>query len=380
MGKVTKAKRTQFLIIAIVAYACYVVYGLFFYAFKIGITNNWLKAYEEFKAIFDGTLWKSTGGILIGIAAIGLLLLFILFEVLFHKREDNGFFKGGKIYNVLFFLSCEWALLAGGRAWGKISQIRVQIFGANSATYVNDAYIRALRIAFLVMFAFAVLYVIFNLYVILRCLLAKEPEEAIEPAPVEEEKKEEPKQEDAKHVEEEKPAEEKKEEPKEEVKEEPKEEKPAEEPAPAVVAAPAAAAADKKKTFIRVPFPTKLKKSDQVVKDAYKEIKAEILSYGIKSRVTSSGDTFRLHKVKYMKATVAGTKLKLYFKLDPKKYDNTPIPHGDASNKKIYEEVPMVFKVRSTLSVNRAKKLIADMMDEAKIAKKEPKEKKAEKK
>ncbi|MCI2068493.1 MAG: hypothetical protein LKJ88_02840 [Bacilli bacterium] len=380
MGNVTKAKRIQFLIIAIVAYACYVAYGLFFYAFKIGVVDSWLKAYLEFQAMFDGSLWKSTGGILIGICVIGLLLLFILLEVLFHKREDNGFFKVGKIYNVLFFLSCEWALLAGGRAWGKISQIYGQLFGANSTAYVSAAYSRALKIAFLVMFVFAVLYVIFNLYVILRCLLAKEPEEAIEPAPVEEEKKEEePKQEDAKHVEEEKPAEEKKEE--EPKQEEPKEEeKPAEEPAPAVVAAPAAAVADKKKAFIRVPFPTKLKKSDQVVKDAYKEIKAEILSYGIKSRVTSSGDTFRLHKVKYMKATVAGTKLKLYFKLDPKKYDNTPIPHGDASSKKIYEDVPMVFKVRSTLSVNRAKKLIADMMDEAKIAKKEPKEKKAEKK
>ena len=90
------------------------------------------------------------------------------------------------------------------------------------------------------------------------------------------------------------------------------------------------------------------------------DIKNEFLSYGVKSRISNSGDTFRLHRKTYAKVVVAGKGLKIYFALDPKDYADTPIPHGDASDKTMYEEIPFVFKVKSDLSKRRAKQLIAD--------------------
>lgn len=131
------------------------------------------------------------------------------------------------------------------------------------------------------------------------------------------------------------------------------------------------ALAPKKESYVRISFSKRLNASDSVLKSEYKDIKKEIEAYGIKSRVSFSGDSYRLHTVKYLKITVAGKKLKLYYKLAPHKYDGTTIPHDDVSSKGIYKDTPLAFKVRSTLSVNRAKKLIKDMMTEAGYAKKE---------
>ena len=80
----------------------------------------------------------------------------------------------------------------------------------------------------------------------------------------------------------------------------------------------------------------------------------------MKSRVSNTGDTFRLHKVTFVKITVAGKALKLYFALNPKDYANTTLPVQDAGDKGTYKDIPLVFKVKSDLSVRRAKQLIAD--------------------
>lgn len=109
-----------------------------------------------------------------------------------------------------------------------------------------------------------------------------------------------------------------------------------------------------------VPFTVRMKKASKDVKDAYNEIKSEILSYGIKSRVSSTGDTFRLHTKEYVKIVVAGKTLKLYMALNPKDYKNSPIPHDDASKMTAHKETPFVFRITSSLSVRRAKTLIAE--------------------
>lgn len=129
---------------------------------------------------------------------------------------------------------------------------------------------------------------------------------------------------------------------------------------------------------VKITFEERLEKADPTLVSKYHEIRDEIMSYGIKSRVSSSGDTFRLHTIKYMKIVVAGKKLKLYMKLNPRKYDGTTIPHGDASTKQLYADIPMVFKVGSDLSVKRAKTLISDMMAENGIEKKKTRKPKAD--
>ena len=129
-----------------------------------------------------------------------------------------------------------------------------------------------------------------------------------------------------------------------------------EEPAPVVPV-------EAKAPIVRIPFEERIVSADKAMKDNYNELKNEILSYGVKSRISNSGDTFRLHRKTYVKITIAGKSLKLYFALDPKDYKDSTIPFQDAGEKNAYAEIPFVFKVKSELSMKRAKQLIQDVME-----------------
>ena len=157
------------------------------------------------------------------------------------------------------------------------------------------------------------------------------------------------------------------EEPKEEIKveepkaEEPKAEEPkAEEPKeePKAEEEPAESVSKEKAEF--VPFNVRLQNADEFLRGAYNELKSEVLSYGIKSRVSSTGDTFRLHTKAYVKMVIAGKYLKLYFALNPADYRDSTYPFEDASRMGAHKDTPFVFKIKSGLSIRRAKVLIAD--------------------
>ena len=140
---------------------------------------------------------------------------------------------------------------------------------------------------------------------------------------------------------------------------EPKEEPKAEEPkAEEVVIEEVKAEPKEKAEFI--PFAVRMVNADDFVKEAYNELKSEVLSYGIKSRVSSTADTFRLHTKAYVKMVVAGKFLKLYLALNPADYKDTTYPFEDASRMGAHEDTPFVFKIKSGLSIRRAKVLIAD--------------------
>lgn len=119
---------------------------------------------------------------------------------------------------------------------------------------------------------------------------------------------------------------------------------------------------EEKPKIIRIPFQTRIHAADPVLKAHFNELKSDILAYGVKSRISNSGDTFRLHTKTYVKMTIAGKALKLYFALDPKDYADSKMPLADVSHKGIYKEIPLVFKVKSELSLRRAKQLVADAM------------------
>lgn len=118
----------------------------------------------------------------------------------------------------------------------------------------------------------------------------------------------------------------------------------------------------------RISFYERIVALDQELLDDYNELKNELVSYGLKSRVSSTGDTFRLHRVTYVKMIFSGKKVKLYMKLNPADYKDSTIPFDDVSHKRSYAEIPFVFKVKSGLSLRRAKALIKEMMDKAGIA------------
>ena len=108
----------------------------------------------------------------------------------------------------------------------------------------------------------------------------------------------------------------------------------------------------------RVPFAQKIVDADKEIQEKYNELKNEILAYGPSSRLSVAGDTFRLHRKAYVKITLVGKTLKVYFALNPNDYVDSPIPVFDAGDKSSYEDVPALLKVRSALSVKRAKELI----------------------
>ena len=130
------------------------------------------------------------------------------------------------------------------------------------------------------------------------------------------------------------------------------------------VPAPVAEEPVEKNKIIRIPFQERMLNADDEMKKNYNELKNEILSYGVNSRVSNSGDAFRLHRKTYVKITIAGLSLKLYFALNPDDYKDSTIPVQNAGHKGIYEEIPLVFKVKSGLSMRRAKELIQTVMDQ----------------
>ncbi len=60
---------------------------------------------------------------------------------------------------------------------------------------------------------------------------------------------------------------------------------------------------------------------------------------------------------------IIGKTLRLYVALNPDDYIDSPIPTRDASDKKSYQKVPLMIKVKSNLSLKRAKLLISHTME-----------------
>jgi len=108
------------------------------------------------------------------------------------------------------------------------------------------------------------------------------------------------------------------------------------------------------------PFALRLRRGTDELRNMYNDIKAEFLSYGLKSRVSLTGDTFKSRNKTYAIIQVIGKSLKVFYALDPKDYVSSPIPHEDVSRQKKYVEVPFLVKTRSDLSIRRAKELIKD--------------------
>jgi len=113
----------------------------------------------------------------------------------------------------------------------------------------------------------------------------------------------------------------------------------------------------------RPPFALKLRRGEDHIRDMYNEIKAEFLSYGLNSRISLVGDSFRLHTKTYAVIQVVGKSLKINYALNCNDYAETTIPFTDSGKQKRYEEVPFTFKTRSNLSIKRAKELIRDAVN-----------------
>ena len=124
-----------------------------------------------------------------------------------------------------------------------------------------------------------------------------------------------------------------------------------------------------KRVIERVPFEYKLLHAEKDLKKKYAELKEYFESYGLKGRISVDGDSFRLHRVLYAQITIAGKKMKVYYKLNPNDFADSPIPVKDSSYVKKYADIPAELDVKSDLSVKRAKELMDRVMQEAGIEK-----------
>ena len=94
----------------------------------------------------------------------------------------------------------------------------------------------------------------------------------------------------------------------------------------------------------------------------------------MKSRVSSNGDAYSYKKINYLKIGIGGRTLKLHYRLEPADYKDSPIPVEDDSAKKLFADIPLVFRVKSNLGLKRAKQLLGDTMLKAGLQKLSPEE------
>ena len=113
----------------------------------------------------------------------------------------------------------------------------------------------------------------------------------------------------------------------------------------------------KSRTFVE-----KFKGADKELRAKYSEIKNALLSHKkVHSRISKSGDSFRYGRDLLASITIVGKHIRVYFALNPNDYENSKFHHFDASDKKKYEETPLLMKVKSDLSVKNTIKLIDDI-------------------
>lgn len=115
--------------------------------------------------------------------------------------------------------------------------------------------------------------------------------------------------------------------------------------------------------YTRLTFMEKLLKADADVQEKYNTLKNELLRYPICASMAKDGESFYYKKKMLAKMKIIGKTLRLYVALNPDDYAESPIPTQDASEKKAYQKVPLMMKVKSNLSLKRAKLLISHTME-----------------
>lgn len=98
--------------------------------------------------------------------------------------------------------------------------------------------------------------------------------------------------------------------------------------------------------------------SDETVKSYYSELKNHILSYrDVKSRISWKFDTYTKGGDTLFKIKLRGKTICLYCNLNPEEFDKSQYNH-EAIDSLIFKDVPMLVKIKSDLSLRKAKDLV----------------------
>ena len=105
-------------------------------------------------------------------------------------------------------------------------------------------------------------------------------------------------------------------------------------------------------------FTANLIQSDDTVKDYYSELKNHIMSYkGVKTRISWKFDSYNRGRDQLFKIKLRGKTICLYCALDPNEFDESRY-HHEPIDAKIFEDVPMLVKIKSGLGLRKAKELV----------------------
>lgn len=109
-------------------------------------------------------------------------------------------------------------------------------------------------------------------------------------------------------------------------------------------------------------FEEKLVRASKEVRVNYKELKNYFEELGFKCKIAKNGAIFYHKNIKQAVITVSGkSALRVYYKLDYYKYVDSSIPLTYVPDVRKYEKTPVYIKVKSDLSVRRAKQLMDDV-------------------
>ena len=114
---------------------------------------------------------------------------------------------------------------------------------------------------------------------------------------------------------------------------------------------------------------SKIIQSDETVKSYYSDLKNHILSYSdVKSRLSWKFDTYYKGRKILFKIKIRGKTICLYCCLNPEEFDKSQY-NQEAINAVLVEDVPMLVKIKNSVSLKKAKELIDIEMTKFKIKK-----------
>ncbi len=119
-----------------------------------------------------------------------------------------------------------------------------------------------------------------------------------------------------------------------------------------------AAPVEQKPKYVNKSFAQKMLVADEVIQDRYDELKNYALRFKkLKARISKKFDSINQGRLQFVKLSVAGKTLKLYLNMDIATTD--PKFHcKDMRDKKTYEPVPVLLRIKSGRAVRYAKILI----------------------
>ena len=113
----------------------------------------------------------------------------------------------------------------------------------------------------------------------------------------------------------------------------------------------------------------KLKIASDRTQKYYNDLRNELRCYkALRFKSNNTGDTYAYKGKVVFKVTIFPKALKVYYALDPKKFDVKKYHHKDAKDIKKYETIPLLFRIGSDRSYKYALEILKELAKKLKIA------------